>query len=250
MADRVRGTFRAGLLAATDVRHHALVMPWSRIVEPELMDGHAQAEAYARADFAEPNAQFCRELGDRMHVAAAARVVDLGCGPADIPVRLAREHARWHIDAVDGSNVMLAHARRAIEVAGVGDRVRACHALLPGVALPAGSYDVVISNSLLHHLHAPEVLWAEVARLGREDAAVMVMDLMRPEGPDEARAIVERYAANEAEVLREDFYRSLCAAFTLEEVRDQLDAAGLHQLALEAVSDRHMLVWGTVASRE
>ena len=35
-----------------------------------------------------------------------------------------------------------------------------------------------------------------------------MMDLLRPDSPEEAQAIVNRYAAKEPEILRRDFYRS------------------------------------------
>lgn len=222
-------------------------MVLARDLEPELMDGEAQAEAYAHADFEAPNDLFCRSLA--AHAGAVGRhgrVVDLGCGPAAIPIRLAHTHPGWHFDAIDGSAPMLRHARRAIDAAGFGDRIRLHHARLPNAALPDGAFDLVISNSLLHHLHAPGALWAEAARLGRPGAPVAVMDLMRPADAREARALVERYAVGEPDVLREDFYRSLCAAFTPAEVRVQLDTAGLTHFAIEPISDRHMLVSGVL----
>lgn len=219
----------------------------TRAVEPELMDGEAQAEAYAHADFEAPNDLFCRSLAARAGALSPhARVVDLGCGPAAIPIRLAHTHPGWHFDAVDGSAPMLHHARRAIDAAGFGDRICLHHARLPNLPLSDAVFDLVISNSLLHHLHAPGVLWGEAARLGRAGAAVAVMDLMRPDDTRQARSLVERYAVGEPEVLREDFYRSLCAAFTPAEVRAQLDTAGLAHFAIEPISDRHMLVSGVL----
>jgi ubiquinone/menaquinone biosynthesis C-methylase UbiE len=218
-----------------------------RVPEPELMEGEAQADAYARADFDHPNTLFCDVVTRLSSGLREARAVDLGCGPADIPVRLAQRHPDWRIDAVDGSAAMLAHADRAIDGAGLRARIRLHRARLPGVALPDHGFDLVISNSLLHHLHQPVALWREIARLGRPGATVAVMDLVRPADAETARAIVARHAAGEPDVLREDFYRSLLAAFTQEEVRAQLDAAGLGSLAIDAISDRHMLVAGTLA---
>jgi SAM-dependent methyltransferase len=122
--------------------------------------------------------------------------------------------------------------------------VRFVEGLLPGTGLPAASYDLLISNSLLHHLHDPAVLWEELRRLGRSGAAVLVMDLFRPEDQAAAASIVAAYAADEPEVLRRDFHASLCAAFSPEEVRAQLAAAGLAELAVRTVSDRHLLVHG------
>ena len=66
-----------------------------RTPEPELMDEAEQARAYAEADFDEPNAAFIERVEAVLEahpVPAEARVVDLGCGPADIAVRLAERH--------------------------------------------------------------------------------------------------------------------------------------------------------------
>jgi SAM-dependent methyltransferase len=217
-----------------------------RVPEPELMDAAEQAEAYAAADFDAPNAAFVGHvetfLGRRM---LHGRVLDLGCGPADICVRLARRHPGARFDAVDGSAAMLACARRRLEeIPAVAARIRLVEARLPTRTLPAGAYDFVISNSLLHHLHAPAVLWRTVRDCARPGAGVVVMDLFRPHTAVEAQDLVERYAAGEPDVLRTDFYNSLLAAFTPDEVRAQLDREGFGTFEVREVSDRHLLVTG------
>lgn len=220
-----------------------------RTPEPaELMDEAAQAEAYARADFADVNDRFVRALLERFPELRSGRVIDLGCGPADIPIRLARQRPGLRITAVDGSPSMLAHAARAVREHHLEDRVELRCALLAGGAPGAGPgrgerYDAVISNSLLHHLYEPAVLWAELRALARTNAPVFVVDLMRPESPEAARAIVEAYSAGEPEVLRRDFYNSLLAAFTPDEIRAQLAAAEL-PLQVVPTSDRHLAIFG------
>ena len=87
------------------------------------------------------------------------------------------------------------------------------------------------------------MLWREVSRLGRTGGAVAVMDLIRPATPGDARRIVDAVAAGEDPILREDFYNSLCAAFTIDELREQLATAGLTFEVMQ-VSDRHMLIRG------
>jgi SAM-dependent methyltransferase len=114
---------------------------------------------------------------------------------------------------------------------------------VPGVSLESTGFDAVLSKDLLHHLPDPAVLWEEIKRLGRPGAVVCVMDLLRPETHEGARRIVDAVAANADPILREDFYNSLCAAFTLDEVRGQLTAASL-DLRVTQVSDRHMLITG------
>ena len=101
-----------------------------------------------------------------------------------------------------------------------------------------------MSNSLLHHLHDPLVLWRAVLGHGAPGAAVLVMDLYRPGSTGAAQEIVEAYAGEEPEVLKRDFYNSLCAAFDPAEVREQLAPCGLGALEVRTVSDRHMVVAG------
>ncbi len=214
-----------------------------RVLEPELMENPAQALAYAGANFAEINQGFVDRFRALFPAISTGSVLDLGCGPADIPIRLARALPRLAISAVDGSEAMLAHARKAVAAAGLTDRIRLLHARLPGLPLPPRSFDAVVSNSLLHHLADPDVFWKEVQRLGRPRAAVFVMDLFRPDSPERAREIVEAAAADENPILKRDFFSSLLAAWTVEEVRSQL-ALTLPHLDCRMVSERHWLVSG------
>lgn len=215
-----------------------------RIPEPELMDDPAQALAYARADFTEPHNQFVALLRDRCRVPAAGRALDLGCGPGDITRRVATAWPGLAIDGVDGAAAMVELGRQDMERAGLHPRVTLHQGYLPGCEIEECRYDLVISNSLLHHLAEPAVLWEGLWRAARPGAPLFVMDLRRPDSAMDAQRLVDEYAAGEPEVLRKDFYHSLLAAYTPDEVRAQLRAAGLTQLRVETVSDRHLIVYG------
>jgi len=215
-----------------------------RILEPEIMDGEAEAGAYARADFSDSN-QWYVDHFTQEYPRHLREVIDLGCGPADVPLRLARAASGVHITAVDGSAAMLEFAREAIGRAHAHSRITLHHGRLPGLALREHHFDAVLSKDMLHHLPDPQVLWSEARRLARPGAAVYVMDLVRPSSPLEARETVERVAAREHPLLKEDFYNSLCAAFTVEEVRAQLAAAHL-PLTVEQVTARHLRVKGLI----
>jgi len=217
--------------------------------EPELMDEAEQALAYAQADFSEPNELFLRLLkelspGDL----AGKRALDLGCGPADIVLRFLKAFPRAECDALDGSAAMLHHARAALDaLPGLARRCRLLHDVLPSTQLERGAYDLVISNSLLHHLHDPQVLWQTVRESAKPGAIVLVMDLMRPASAGWAEAIVATYAADGPDVLRKDFRNSLFAAFEPREVSEQLREAGLSGLQVGVVSDRHLAVLGRIS---
>ncbi len=216
-----------------------------RIPEPELMDEFEQARAYAEADFSEPNERFVALFAAKFPELRAGPVLDLGCGPGDIALRLARSFPGLDVHGLDGSGPMLAFGQaRLRDDPDLAGRVRFLQGILPGAKLPLDAYDAIVSNSLLHHLHDPMVLWHAVLDHGAPGAAVLVMDLFRPDSTAVARGIVEAWAGGEPEVLKQDFYNSLCAAFTCDEVREQLAACGLATLETSVVSDRHMIVAG------
>ncbi len=218
-----------------------------RTVEPELMNDDDQAAAYANADFAAPHEAFVDRFVARFGDVAGI-ALDLGCGPADVVLRLARRCRHLVIDGVDGADAMLAIGRERVASEGVHNRVRLYHAFLPDDPLPRTGVDVITSNSILHHLHRPEVLWQAVRRAARPGTKVFVMDLMRPASAALVDEYVTLYARGEPQVLQHDFAASLHAAFTVDEVRAQLDAAGLHELVVEATSNRHLLVSGVLSS--
>ncbi|WP_419596892.1 class I SAM-dependent methyltransferase [Thiolapillus sp.] len=215
-----------------------------RIPEPEeLMDEAEQALAYAEADFSASNELFI-QLFKQLHPAEfTGQALDLGCGPADIPIRFARRYPRAKVDALDGAQAMLDLAEKAIEADGLAQRICLHCQYLPATRLDK-TYDAVLSNSLLHHLNDPQDLWSTILDSTRPGATVLVMDLMRPESAGQVDALVVQYASDAPEVLRRDFEASLYAAYTLEEVQAQLAAASLDGLTVSQVSDRHLAVQG------
>jgi SAM-dependent methyltransferase len=221
-----------------------------RIPEPELMDESEQARAYALADFAEPNERFVGYFAAMFPAVSHGAVLDLGCGPGDIALRLASRYPGLEVHGLDGSAAMLRFASERLHASPeLSGRVQFVEGILPGAALPLASYDAVISNSLLHHLHEPLVFWNAVKAAGAPGAAVLVMDLFRPPSLGSAQALVAQYAGGEPEVLQRDFLASLCAAFEPAEVQAQLAACGLQMLRVTLVSDRHMLVAGHLPAR-
>jgi trans-aconitate methyltransferase len=217
--------------------------------EPELMDSEAQTLAYAEADFNDSNSLFTERFLARFgDLPASGQMADLGCGPGDITIRLARALPGWQLTGLDAGPNMLKHAERRLGVEALSRRVRFRLAHLPDRSLSAAAWNAVVSNSLLHHLPQPGILWESIIHLGAPGAAVQVMDLMRPDSEEHAQLLVEQYAGDAPDVLREDFYNSLLAAYTPEEVSSQLIQAGLDRLKIETPSDRHWIVSGTLAA--
>ena len=219
----------------------------NRIPEPELMNDPEQAAAYAGADFSDPHNLFIEKFGECFpDNGLMGHVLELGCGPADITMRFARARTDVYIDAVDGSCAMLEHAKRTIAKAGLSSRINLIEGILPGIKPPEDTYETIISNSLLHHLHHPEILWKTVKTFAQKGTIVFIMDLLRPLNEAAAADLVRSYAGEEPKILQRDFYNSLCAAFSLDEVRMQLQDADLEHFQLGQISDRHMIIYGRI----
>ncbi len=216
-----------------------------RISEPDLMNDIVQAEAYAATDFSEPHDAFVTHFADRFPDFKSGSVLDLGCGTADVIIRFARAFTSTNITGIDGASAMLDIGHQEIERANLSDRIILNQYIMPCNELPGMVFDAVISNSLLHHLKDPFIMWDLIKGYAKNHAPVFVMDLMRPESKEKASELLEMYAADAPKILREDFYNSLLASYTLDEVREQLSKVGI-SLSVEAISDRHLIAWGVV----
>lgn len=217
-----------------------------RIPEPELMDDAAQAQAYARADFAEENQGFIDRFREYFPDWSEGHVIDLGCGPADIPIRFLRAYPKARITALDASRPMVDLAEEAVAAAGAGSAIT-LHCERFQTWEPPEAGDVLLSNSLLHHVPNPLQFWFRIKQLAKPGACILVMDLLRPESPEEAQALVDQYAADEDPILRRDFYNSLLAAFTEDEVAAQLAEMNLSRLLIDVPDDRHWVVGGMIS---
>jgi SAM-dependent methyltransferase len=214
-----------------------------RIPEPELMDEQEQAEAYAEADWSEAHDKIAGYFRERFPNFASGRVLDLGCGPADVTVRFAVAFPSITALGVDGSEAMLGFGRRRVHDDGLDARIQLENHYLPDPSLDKQKFDAVISNSLLHHMADPVVLWQTAANCAKPGAPVLVIDLLRPADHDAAVHLVHEHAQDAPPVLQRDFIASLHAAYTVDEVREQLNSAGLTTFQVDRVDELHFVAW-------
>ena len=223
-----------------------------RCLEPELMNGDAQVQAYASADFSSGDratVEGVQQLIDRTSpLPPEPLVVDLGCGPGNITLRLAELFPHARIIGIDGAEAMLVLARERAQRQSV-DISFLCLTLqevLQGTLL--GKADLVVSNSLLHHLHQPDLLWKVTRGLAAPGCRVFHRDLRRPASSAEVQQLLLKHLPSAPPVLQHDFAASLAAAFEPQEVTAELRTVGLDQLAVVAEDDRYLVVSGLVDS--
>lgn len=209
------------------------------------MDDPEQALAYAGADFEEENQGFVEKFREFYPEVTSGHVLDLGCGPGDIPIRFVRALPGCRVTGVDASPPMIRLAEEAVRAAGLTGCITLRCERFQAVTLDEPA-DAAVSNSLLHHVPNPLQFWYELKRLVKPGSCVLVMDLLRPASPEEAQAIVDRYAEGEPAVLRRDFYNSLLAAFTEDEIAAQLAELNLSRLLIDVPDDRHWIVGGRI----
>ena len=208
------------------------------------MEEAEQAKAYAQADFSVAHESFVDFFEGCFPGQPAGWVLDLGCGSGDVSCRFAQRFPKVRLDGIDGSEAMQHWGCKAVAERQLQQRVRLHHGYLPGADFPRRDYDIVISNSLLHHLADPAVLWHLLPMVGRFGAKVFIMDLVRPATLKEARRLQQLYVTEEPEILQRDFFNSLLAAYTTREVEEQLCQAGLERFKVRQVSDRHQIIFG------
>ena len=215
-----------------------------RTPEPELMDEQEQAAAYAGADWSESHGKIPGYFRDRFPQFSGGRVIDLGCGPADVTIRFVRAFPRVTALGVDGSEVMLAFGRRHVHTAGLDARIALENRYLPDAALETREFDAVICNSLLHHFADPVRLWRTAVLCASPGAPVLMVDLLRPRDHETAVRLVNEHAKDAPPVLQRDFIASLHAAYTVDEVQQQLRAARLPGFQVDRVDELHLVGWG------
>jgi ubiquinone/menaquinone biosynthesis C-methylase UbiE len=207
-----------------------------RVLEPEVMDSWEESTAYDAMDFLEINSDFARTAA-ALHP-QAVRVLDIGTGPAQIPILLCQEQTSCLVWGVDLAQSMLVLGRRNVEEAGLLQRITLELADGKRLPYPNWDFDLVISNSVVHHVPEPIDLFREAARLVTPRGAVLIRDLVRPESVAEIDRIVDA-AGDFGERQRQLLWDSLHASLTLAEVEDLAKAANFPTGRLYKSSDRH-----------
>jgi ubiquinone/menaquinone biosynthesis C-methylase UbiE len=137
---------------------------------------------------------------------------------------------------------MLALARDNVKRAGLEARVRIVCADAKATGEHDAMFDMVMSNSLVHHIPDPVLFFQEAKRVASRAAALCIMDLHRPATEAEHQSLVERYAEECTDYQRRLFSDSLHAALTIEEVRAICDRVGFTDVDVCRTSDRHWCV--------
>ncbi len=208
-----------------------------RILEPEVMDTWQEATAYDGMDFTAVNTAFAQDA-----IALdpdAIKILDAGTGTARIPILMCQRRPQYLITAVDLAQSMLIVGQRNVEEAGLRQRIRLERVDTKRMPYPDLEFDMVVSNSLVHHLPDPLSFFQEVKRLIKPGGALLIRDLIRPEDDAVVNNLVNKIGDNYDTHQQQLFRDSLKAALTLAEVQAAIDLVGLSGVKLTQSSELH-----------
>ena len=225
-----------------------------RTPEPELMQSPSQVRAYADADFSKSDSmviksleKYLTKLGKTLN--KTDLIFDIACGPGNISERIAKNWPFVNVVGIDGSKEMLNEAENKLSQnlsKNLSYQLIEINSIAKGETHFPFKADVLVSNSALHHFHDPYRFWGALKKLGKNKCIHIHRDLIRPPSVEKAFEIKEKHLSNSPEILKKDFYASLKASFTVDEVTQQLIDAGLSQLKVFQVDELYFEIIGCI----
>jgi ubiquinone/menaquinone biosynthesis C-methylase UbiE len=228
-------------------------MPLDRILETEVMDTPEEALDYDAMDHSAVNRAFVDDLlaalgksAIRHPQSAILDILDLGTGTALIPIELCKVYPHCRIMACDAASHMLDQARYNLAAVELNDRIELRQVDAKALPFRETLFDVVMSNSIVHHIPEPIAVLREAVRVTRPGGLVFFRDLLRPQSEEQLAHLVSTYAAGANDHQRQMFADSLHAALSLDEIRELIASLGFPRDTVQQTSDRH---WTWVAKR-
>jgi 2-polyprenyl-3-methyl-5-hydroxy-6-metoxy-1,4-benzoquinol methylase len=140
-------------------------------------------------------------------------VIDLGSGTCNFVIALAQACPNLNFVCYENSPAMIKIATDNINSAGLSSKIQL---IQNDIFNAIGKYDVVLANRVLHHIDETNAFWKLINSLSEN---VLVIDINRPP----THVIDHIRENNKHNVYIEDLISSLQAAYSLEEVTEQIN---------------------------
>lgn len=114
-------------------------------------------------------------------------ILDLGCGTGFFSQQLKKRYPKAHIVGLDLAFMMLSHAKKTQHLFKKWPLIQADMTSMP---FPAGLFDLVFANQVIHWVHPMATVLREVSRVMNADGCFMFSTL----GPDTFRELREAWA--------------------------------------------------------
>jgi trans-aconitate methyltransferase len=141
-------------------------------------------------------------------------VIDLGSGTCNFVIALAQNFPNLNFVCYENSPAMIKIATDNINLAGLSSKIQL---IQKDIFDAAGKYNVALANRLLHHIDETKEFWKLMNLLSEN---ILVIDIDRP--PKHLVDQVKESNEYQDDIYKEDLISSLQAAYSLEEVTEQI----------------------------
>lgn len=227
------------MLVTTLLRELLKPAPFDRIPESDLiMDSEEAVAAFARAG--QPNGilsgvyAFYVEQACRM-IRAGDRVLDLGCGAAQLLASIATLNKDASFAGIDSSAPMIATGNESLRRLATRNLALRIDDMTELSSVESGSIDVVLSSMAMHHLPDTDHLqrcFNAIERVMAPNAKVFISDFGRLKSLKSVEYFVRRAIPKDEPRLEHDYRESLRAAFSRDEFSGALSARMKQRLSL------------------
>jgi ubiquinone/menaquinone biosynthesis C-methylase UbiE len=158
----------------------------------------------------------------------SGRLLDVGTGSGRLAIELARAGGgSFDIVALDISENMIARARENAALCGVAGRIKFVVGTAAALPFSGDSFDLVISYASLHHWFHPGAVFNEIARVVKPSGHAIIRDNKRVYQNPLWRAAIWLVTRFMNRRHRENWPKAILASYTVPEVREILNRAGL-----------------------
>jgi len=198
-----------------------------RVPEPEVMESVQEAEGYEATASDTHLDQIDNQLVDYvLSMGTKGTLLDLGTGPGQIPIKLAKRDPHIRVIGIDLSTAMLKIAVERARQEQVSSRVFFLKANATSIPVETNSVDLLICNSTLHHFQNPVLVFNEVNRVVKKGGGVYFRDLRRP--PRILHGLYTAFFGRRYKSLMRKLYEdSVRASYTRPELRQLVAASSL-----------------------
>ena len=229
-----------------------------RTPEPELMESRKQVLSYLEGDFSKGENKFIDFINDyllsnNINLTNEDLIVDLGCGPGNITEKISVKWPEVSVIGIDGSNEMIkeaksrkkldANMRSYTNINYFCSDIRSIE--LKEISSKA-NVSLIVSNSLLHHITSIDHFFECISNLSTKETINFHKDLIRPKDEKTALKLKRKFNGIYNNTLLDDYYASLKASYTKNELKQVLSERMLHSLDVIEEGNDYLILYGKV----
>lgn len=205
-----------------------------RVLEKCIMVDYDQCVEYLQAE----RTPLLRFILDLLPDLNQKRIVDFCSGPGQLADIILESYNIKKIDLVDASSSMHNLAKQRI---GFHNKVRCINRYVEEIN---EVYDVIICINSAHHFTSLEALLKSIHKCSNSNTKILFLDLHRPFSLKDVEKVIQSCypSIDKSSLFYKDFYNSLRASFSVEEVDKVITKYG-YSLKLEKIPDTDLEVW-------